>query len=79
MALVEPLEQPADGLGAVAGTGVIIGTPCTIQVTAGGAIQVYAGAGLSPSGFAFHASTSAWYAFTSSTHFCSVVPFGTRA
>lgn len=36
-------------LGACAGTGVIIGTPCTIQVTAGGAVQVYAGAGLSPS------------------------------
>lgn len=35
--------------GAVAGTGVLIGTPCTIQISAGGGIQVYAGAGISPS------------------------------
>jgi hypothetical protein len=33
-------------LGAIGNTGVILGSPCTIQVTAGGAIQVYAGAGL---------------------------------
>jgi hypothetical protein len=34
--------------GAVAGTGVLIGTPCTIQASAGGGIQIYAGAGISP-------------------------------
>jgi hypothetical protein len=34
--------------GAVAGTGVLIGTPCTIQASAGGGVQIYAGAGISP-------------------------------
>lgn len=35
--------------GAVAGDGVLIGTPCTIQASAGGGVQIYAGAGISPS------------------------------
>ncbi len=36
-------------LGLAASSGVLIGTPCTIQATAGGAVQIYAGAGLTPS------------------------------
>lgn len=35
--------------GAVAESGVLIGTPCTIQASAGGGVQIYAGAGISPS------------------------------
>lgn len=35
--------------GAVAGDGILIGTPCTIQASAGGGVQIYAGAGISPS------------------------------
>lgn len=36
-------------LGAAGGQGVLIGTPCTIQASAGGGVQIYAGAGISPS------------------------------
>ncbi len=36
-------------LGHASTSGILIGTPCTIQASAGGAIQIYAGAGITPS------------------------------
>lgn len=35
-------------LGAAGSTGVVVGTPATIQASAGGAVQLYAGAGITP-------------------------------
>ncbi|MEQ8456219.1 MAG: hypothetical protein RLO52_18345 [Sandaracinaceae bacterium] len=35
-------------LGAAGSTGVVVGTPASIQASAGGAVQIYAGAGITP-------------------------------
>jgi hypothetical protein len=44
------MRAATDGaLGAAAAGGILIGTPATIQHSAGGGIQLYAGAGISPS------------------------------
>ena len=40
--------QTTGHLGAVASAGVVFGTPASIQASAGGAVQLYAGAGVAP-------------------------------